>query len=190
MLQLPSMMSVNHAEISWYSMLSQTDYRIPKSWRTWLFDSGSLTQRLLDASYGDLSVNVIKQQFQVPSLSERHALGLPDRQQAMIREVLLCGVGRPWVFARSVLPLTTLTGRLRKLRQLDNQPLGALLFADPSMTREPVQVACVNSDNNKLPCRSVSEENCIWGRRSVFRLDKKPLLVAEFFLPSFNTDSL
>lgn len=183
-------MPVKHAEISWYSMLSQTDYRVPKLWRDWLFDAGSLTQRLLDASYGDLSVNVIKQKFQVPSLSERHVLGLPDRQQAMIREVLLCGVGQPWVFARSVLPLTTLSGRLRKLRQLGTQPLGALLFNDPTMTREPVEVACVNADNNRLPCSTLCGDSCIWGRRSVFRLDNKPLLVAEFFLPSFNTDRL
>ena len=182
-------MSVNPAEISWYGMLSQTDYRVPKLWRDWLFDTGSLTQRLLDASYGELSVNVIKQQFQVPSLSERNALGLPDRQQAMIREVLLCGAGQPWVFARSVIPLTTLSGRLRKLRQLDNQPLGALLFKDPSMTRDLVEVACVNADNNQLPSRLLGNENSVWGRRSVFRLDKKPLLVAEFFLPSFNPNS-
>jgi chorismate--pyruvate lyase len=182
-------MPVNHTEISWYSMLSQTDYRVPRLWRSWLFDAGSLTQRLLDASDGELSVHVIKQQFEVPSLSERHVLGLPDRQQAMIREVVLCGAGQDWVFARSVIPLTTLSGRLRKLRQLDNQPLGALLFNDPTMTREPVEVACVNADNNRLPCSALSGDDCIWGRRSVFRLDTKPLLVAEFFLPSFNTDS-
>jgi chorismate--pyruvate lyase len=181
-------MSVKPAEISWYSILSQTDYRVPKLWRDWLFDAGSLTQRLLDASGGDLSVNVIKQQFQVPSLSERHALGLPDRQQAMIREVMLCGAGQAWVFARSVLPLSTLSGRLRKLRQLDNQPLGALLFKDPTMTREPVEVACVNADNKRLPRGSYWDDG-IWGRRSVFRLDTKPLLVAEFFLPSFDPDS-
>jgi len=120
-------MPVNHAEISWYNMLSQTDYRVPRLWRDWLFDAGSLTQRLLDASDGELTVHVIKQQFQVPSLSERHVLGLPYRQQALIREVLLCGAGQPWVFARSIIPLMTLSGRLRKLRQLDNQPLGALL---------------------------------------------------------------
>jgi chorismate--pyruvate lyase len=125
----------------------------------------------------------------VPSLSERHILGLADRQQALVREVLLRGAGQPWVFARSVIPLTTLSGRLRKLRQLDNQPLGALLFNDPTMTREAVEVACVNADNNQLPCRSLGDESPVWGRRSVFRLDKKPLLVAEFFLPSFKPES-
>ena len=188
-MSLPPIMPVNHAEISWYSMLSQTDYRVPKLWRDWLFDAGSLTQRLLDASGGELSVHVIKQQFQVPSLSERHILGLADRQQALVREVLLRGAGQPWVFARSVIPFTTLSGRLRKLRQLDNQPLGALLFNDPTMTREAVEVACVNADNNQLPCRSLGDESPVWGRRSVFRLDKKPLLVAEFFLPSFEPES-
>jgi chorismate--pyruvate lyase len=188
-LLLSSISSINHSVLSWYSMLSRTDYRVPKFWRDWLFDSGSLTERLLNASDGQLSVNVIKQQFQVPSLSERQVLGLPNRQLAMIREVLLCGAGRPWVFARSVLPLTTVSGRLRKLKQLDNQPLGALLFKDPTMTREPVEIACVHTDNNQLPRGSKRDESFIWGRRSVFRLDKKPLLVAEFFLPSFNTNN-
>jgi len=166
-------------------MLSKTDYRLPLFWRDWLSDAGSLTERLLEASNGDLSVSVLNQGLDVPSLSERQVLGLSDRRRAMVREVVLYGAGQPWVFARSVLPLTTLTGRLRKLRQLDNQPLGALLFKDPTMRREPVQVACINTNGQALPSQIISADQSFWGRRSVFRLDQKPLLVAEFFLPTF-----
>ncbi len=159
-------------EPDWQSMLSKADSRVPTIWRDWLADAGSLTQRLIDASDGNLSVAVLKQSLEVPRLSERQLLGLGDRRRAMVREVVLYGNNQPWVFARSILPLTTLTGRLRKLRQLSNQPLGELLFKDPSMRREPVQFARFDSAS--------------WGRRSVFRLDNKPLLVAEVFLPDFN----
>ena len=99
----------------------------------------------------------------MPAFSERQLLGIGDRQRALVREVILFGANQPWVYARSIVPLTTLTGRLRKLRRLTNQPLGELLFKDPTMRREPVQVACFEPASNiNLP---------IWGRRSVFKLD-------------------
>jgi chorismate--pyruvate lyase len=159
-------------------MLSKADARAPTIWRDWLFDSGSLTARLLEASDGDLRVRVLRQRLEVPKFSERQRLSLGERRRALVREVVLYGGGQPWIYARSILPLTTLTGRLRKLRQLSNQPLGELLFNDPSMRREPVQFACFGSVS--------SGDVAIWGRRSVFTLDNKPLLVAEVFLPDFS----
>lgn len=166
-------------------MVSKSDHMIPDQWRDWLSDTGSLTQRLLDASDGKLSVQIIRQCLDAPRLSERLALGLAPRRLALIREVILLGDGVPWVYARSVLPMATLTGSLRKLRRLDNRPLGALLFQSPSMTREPVEVACHTSANAKLPVVLGHIDTPLWGRRSVFRLNRKPLLVSEIFLPDF-----
>ena len=117
--------------------------QVPAELRNWLLDSGSLTKRLQQASDNQFSVQVLNQSVQLPNLSERRALGLAPRRLALIREVLLFGRGVPWVFARSVIPLQTLTGRLRKLRHLDNRPLGALLFSDPTMTREPLEWTCM-----------------------------------------------
>lgn len=182
----PRIYDLNTAEPDWRCMQSKSDSRVPISWRDWLADAGSLTQRLMDISDGDLRVSVLKQCFEVPRFSERQLLGLVDRRRAMVREVVLYGNAKPWVFARSILPLSTLTGRLRKLRQLSNQPLGELLFKDPSMRREPVQYARFDAGNNLLPQSTVSMDQVSWGRRSVFRLDNKPLLVAEVFLPDFN----
>ena len=105
-------------------------------------------------------------------------MAIADRQRALGREVLLYGAGQPWIYARSIMPLKTLTGRLKKLAQLNNQPLGELLFKDPTMRRETVQFAHFDPIS--------SSETSVWGRRSVFRLDNKPLLVAEVFLPDFN----
>jgi chorismate--pyruvate lyase len=164
-------------------MLSDTDYQVPPCWRDWLADRGSLTARLLNLSSGDLEVKVINQGLAVPKRSEQRTLNLSGRRKALIREVILYGSGQPWIYARSVLPLTTLTGRLRKLRHLDNRPLGALLFKDPNMRREAVQVARFKADS--LPRQVIDMEASVWGRRSVFRLDEKPLLVSEVFLPTF-----
>lgn len=166
-------------------MLSISDQSVPQQWRGWLSDTGSLTRRLLDASDGNLSVQILRQELQRPRLSERQALGLPPRHLALIREVVLLGNGQPWVYARSIIPLTTLTGRLRKLRHLDNRPLGALLFQDPTMTREPVEIACHTLASVQLPEAIADIRASMWGRRSVFRLDNKPLLVSEIFLPDF-----
>jgi len=166
-------------------MLSNADYQIPTIWHSWLSDTGSLTDRLLTLSQGDLRVKIINQRLQRPRLSERQKLCLDNRALALVREVILYGLNQPWVYARSVLPLTTMTGRLRKLRQLDNRPLGALLFNDPSMTREPVQVACFKSIPLLNRAQLDASVSPLWGRRSVFRLDKKPLLVSEIFLHPF-----
>ena len=174
-----------YQEPSWRSLLSHSDRSVPKQWRDWLLDTGSLTQRLIDASNNSLTVQILNQRIDIPRFTEQRALKLPPRRLTMIREVVLLANLTPWVYARSIIPLTTLTGRLRKLRQLDNQPLGALLFRDPTMTREAVEVACHTNINAKLPTALGDIQKSLWGRRSVFRLDAKPLLVSEIFLPDF-----
>jgi chorismate--pyruvate lyase len=106
----------------------------------------------------------------------------------MIREVVLKGRGRPWVFARSILPMTTMTGRLAGLRTLSNQPLGELLFQDPSMTREPLEAACLPARILSVPAALAAGDEPLWARRSVFFLDQKPLLVSEVFLSEFKPE--
>jgi len=103
---------------------------------------------------------------------------------ALIREVVLRGHRQPWVFARSVLPLTSLTGRLRRLRKQGNQPLGKFLFKHPQLERSPVVIARFGKGNRYLP-EVLQGEQPLWGRRSVFRLDNRPLLVSEVFLDHF-----
>ena len=174
-----------HREPSWRSLLSRSDRSVPKQWRDWLLDKGSLTQRLIDASNNSLTVQILNQRIDTPRFTEQQALKLSPRRLTLIREVVLLANSTPWVYARSIIPLTTLTGRLRKLRHLDNQPLGALLFRDPTMTRGPVEVACHTNINAKLPTALGDIQKSLWGRRSVFRLDAKPLLVSEIFLPDF-----
>lgn len=119
-------------------------------------------------------------------LSESRALGRPQQEIGLVRQVhLLCG-DTPWVFARTVIPLPSLKGGLRRLTQLGNHSLGAVLFADPRLQRSPMEVARIEP-RQRLYRRSrgtaIPDGNPVWGRRSVFHLQGNPLLVSEFFLP-------
>ncbi|MGS2723568.1 chorismate--pyruvate lyase family protein [Porticoccus sp. GXU_MW_L64] len=174
-----------HREPAWRSYRRVPRNSIPQSLRPWLLDQGSLTERLIAASDNCFRVQVLNQRWQLPRLSECRLLNLPGRHHALVREVILYGRDQPWVYARSVLPITTLTGRLRAMRQLDNRPLGALLFNDPTMKRTPMEIACLTAGNSVVPAQLGELQHPLWGRRSVFRLDSKPLMVSEIFLPAF-----
>jgi chorismate--pyruvate lyase len=147
----------------------------------WLVDKGSLTQKLIQKSQGDFYVGVIQQRIQNVPLTERRALNIPEGHWAVIREVILYGQQTPWVYARTIIPLTTLQGSLRRLHYLGNKPLGEQLFSDPSMRREPMEIALLTPQ--QLP-HTLAISSPVWGRRSVFRLSNKPLLVSEVFLPA------
>lgn len=178
----------HHHEPCWQDA-RQIAWQLNRWQRDWLLDSGSLTARLRRKSQGQLSVTILRQQLLYPYLSEARLLGIPLKKLALVREVLLSGGDTPWVFARSVLPLTTLSGRLRRLRKLDNRPLGELLFREPGMRRGEIQVARVGCDNRYLPLafkhQHLIGNQRLWGRRSKFYLDDKPLLVSEVFLDTF-----
>jgi chorismate--pyruvate lyase len=157
--------------------------RPPRALHSWLDDSGSLTARLIALSSGQFHVEVLKQSIALPARDEQQILHMSRPTLALIREVILCGHNQPWVFARSVLPLSSLTGELRHLRKQRNRPLGAFLFSQPQLTRSPIAVTAFNADDVYVPT-AIAHQHPLWGRRSVFALRGKPLLVSEVFLPA------
>lgn len=154
--------------------------------KLWILDTGSLTTRLVAHCKHHFRVEVQQQGWQKPHAHEAKALGLSFDQLALIRETLLICDGVPWVFARSVMPISSLDGKLRHLIKLNNQSLGALLFKDPHLSRHHFELAHSPAKAFCLPDTiSCPEHEKIWGRRSVFHLYQQPLLVAEVFLPEF-----
>lgn len=115
-------------------------------------------------------------------------LGMRHGERAVIRQVhLLCG-NRPWIYARTIIPATSMRGKLQRLAHLGTRPLGAMLFADPGMQRGVVELANITSREalfRDATCHMHEQPGDIWGRRSVFRIAHKPLLVSEIFLPEF-----
>lgn len=167
-------------EPTWHPCAPHTD-RLAPSLRQWLQNPDSLTARLQRLSNGTFAVEVLRQGWDRPRISEARALGISPQRLALVREVILYGQGQAWVYARSILPRSTLTGRLRSLSKLDNRPLGQLLFSDPGMRRGPIEIARYQPNNVLLPAAQRNHRP-LWARRSCFFLDNKPLLVCETFL--------
>ena len=152
--------------------------------RPWLLDDGSLTVRLIELGEGDFQVQRLYQGWQVPLPSESRLLDVPPRQLALVREVGLLLGQRTVVFARSVFPLSSLTGELAHLRYLRNKSLGAILFSHPGMHRSPFELALLPGESDYLP-EQLQQTVPAWGRRSRFRIGHKNLMVSEVFLEGF-----
>jgi len=165
----------------WYLRHQLFNHSIQPSLMSWLFDASSLTARLIDLCGGNFSVRVISQQWQVLNAEEASAMSLDGVRSALVRQVLLCCGDKPLVYARTVIPVTTIKGAQRRYANMGSRPLGAMLFADRTMRREDVQVALLPASHEANQFIKVDEP--VWGRRSVFRVADKPLLVSEYFLP-------
>lgn len=172
------------AEPRWQPCERFTSGALPPNCRNWLLDDGSLTGRLIDLDQGEFSVVRLYQGWQVPLPSERRLLGIPCRQQAIVREVTLRLGTEPVVFARSVLPISSLTGGLAHLRRLQNKPLGAILFSHAGMHRSPFELARIKGNSSYLPAQ-LQQSAPTWGRRSRFEIDGKGIMVSEVFLENF-----
>ncbi|MBZ2169260.1 chorismate--pyruvate lyase family protein [Marinobacter sp. F4216] len=161
----------------WYDSLAAAGLRNPDVHgpaRHWLQVEGSFTRALQSRCTRSFHVEVQHEGFAVPTLEEARHLNIPIRQRAWIREVRLCGDGSPWVLARTVVPLSCLEGRGRRLRHLGNRPLGAYLFSSPDWQRGPLETGL---------CQRTEQGQPEIARRSVFRHDDRKLLVGEYLLP-------
>jgi chorismate--pyruvate lyase len=153
----------------------------------WLVDKGSLTQRLIEFSQGEFTVRLRRQGWFKPLLSEAGLLHQPPRRLAMIREVDLLCRGIPVVFARTIIPATSLKGRSRSLGGLGNRPLGAVLFQNPTTRREKVEYATIRPGQALFESATGAlgrKGDLLQARRTLFCYTGKPLLVNEIFLPT------
>lgn len=177
-------------------MLMEPDWRridqcrqagIPEPIFDWLADRGSLTQRLRDTCDGRFRVSVISQENGRPYISEARLLKMREGALSLLREVQLMCEEVPWVFARTVIPVSSLRGPARRLATLGNRPLGQLLFTDPGARRGFTQVARLQPRHalyRVAMAESGSENVDLWARRTHYLLAGQPLLVNEVFLPS------
>lgn len=152
--------------------------------KDWLYDEGSLTARL-KAHSQDFRVEVLGQQ--ITYCSEQEAcVYVKAGERVLAREVILYCDNVPQVFARSLLPLTSLTGEQKALAELGEQPLGEVIFNSPELRRVELQVSQFNEASTVAHLAhtlGLPKQQALWGRRSTFLVSDKPFLVAEVFLP-------
>lgn len=167
----------------WYRHKQLFSKQLTAVVRGWLFDASSLTAKLIRHGAGDFHVELLSQEIRRPTQDEAEILNIKNGRYALIRQVHLCCKGKPVVYARTVIPLSTLTGAERSYGNLGSRPLGAMLFADRSMRREEVMVTQLSPEHD-LYEKTGAQVELVWGRRSVFRVGGKPLLVSEYYLPA------
>ena len=178
---------VSVVEPSWGEWRLQRVSEIPVGLVGWLRDEGSLTRRVIQAcGKGRFRVHLRHQDWGTPRYSESKLLHLRHGEATLIREVELLCDERPWVFARTLIPATSLRGSARRLTQLGEKPLGAVLFSDPHIHRGVTQIARLQPRHALFVSASVNlsqKPQSLWGRRTLFHIAGRPILVNEIFLP-------
>ncbi len=174
------------SEPRWVGLDQVRSSLLPLKVSAWLRDSGSLTRALTSACEGRFEVQVQKQGWGKSLPGERSELNMAAGVLSLVREVKLLCNDEPWVFARTLIPATSLRGAARRLAHLGNRPLGAVLFSNPHTRRLGIQVARLTAQHALFHAACSHLERPpreIWGRRTLFSYAAKPLLVNEIFLP-------
>lgn len=156
----------------------------------WLFDQGSLTQRLTQLCRIEFRVEVLAEGWQTLTENECQALKIATHSCGWVREVLLCDGERPWVFARSVAAQAELTASGFDISQLGTRSLGELLFSHQAFSRGPMYIAQIACPQLPEKVQQLTAEHTyLWARRSCFQKNSLGVLVAEVFLPQLWQDN-
>ena len=149
----------------------------PPNLLPWLETNGSLTAMLETKVGQPLRVQRLFEGYRRLSLAQKQQLGLQGSALnrpilAWVREVHLYGNDeRPWVWAQSVFPLSSLQGQARRLQQLKGTPIGYVLF----------------KRSRTLPNqRHIQSTAQGWQRQTRYDWYGRKLLISETFLPKFN----
>ena len=171
-------------EPQWLDSRQGLRHQLPEPVQSWTYESGSLTQRLRNYYGSGVGVKVLLQCWKTPYLTERRLLNIPSHQYVLTREVLLHIKGKPLILARTVIPRDTVKTAKSNLSKLGSRPLGEIIFSYPKLERIAMGVTMIQLPTWKSDLLDqVSINGRIWGRRTVYGIANKHMLVSEFFLP-------
>ncbi|SJM93060.1 chorismate--pyruvate lyase family protein [Crenothrix polyspora] len=157
---------------------------MPGNIQAWVYETGSLTQRLRQRYGASVAVRMLFHRWATPSLSERRLLAVPEHRYALVREVMLHANGKPLLLARTIIPEATLKGAHRNLSHLGTRPLGEVIFSYPKLERLAMEVTLIPATSWSPSAIDLAGINqSIWGRRTVYAVAGRAMLVSEFFLP-------
>jgi len=137
----------------------------------WLLEKGSLSRRF-EEKCKKLTVKLIFNDM-ISSMNlipeENSLLG---ETACLLREVVLFGDDQEWLIGRTLIPEDSLTEQPYDLAQQGTHPLGFTVFSSANVSRDALQFGWVRTSDQQLIAR-----------RSRLWMNKKPMLVAELFLP-------
>jgi chorismate--pyruvate lyase len=150
---------------------------LPAALRPWLADAGSLTAALRRVLAGALDCTLLAQGWRAASADEARMLGQLLGARLYWRRVRFSHAGRALLIGHTLAPPAVLAACPR-LRRLGDRPVGELLFADPAIRRERIELA-------ELGSGALSEfPAALTARRALVPAGRGRLLVTEHFLPA------
>lgn len=172
--------------LNWQNKLNTEDMPEDKRLQNFLFQSGSLSRSIEDNCTGSFNVELKNESWSTPMPEEAELLKLEINEITFVRESWLKCDDKKLVYARTVIPRLTYENASHELTELGNKPLGNILFNDDSTYRSNMQYAKIPSDCTLYKQATTGTDSIfdLWGRQSLFYIDKNPLLITEVFLPT------
>jgi chorismate lyase len=169
----------------WIQNRAGSRQHLPANVQSWVYESGSLTQRLRTYYGRHFGVKILLQCWHKPFVDECRLLNIAPAQYTLIREVLLHSDNTPLILARSIMPQATINVAHRNLSHLGTRPLGEVIFAYPNLQRLALEFTQVPAIHwHKAIQHAYTLQRPVWGRRTVYAIPVQPLLVSEFFMPA------
>ncbi len=168
----------------WREHRRGSQHYLPGAVQSWAYETGSLTQRLRNDYGHKIAVAILFHLWRTPFLSERRQLKLPLYRYCLVREVMLHQNGKPLLLARTIIPEETIKVAHRNLSHLGTRPLGEVIFSYPDLERVAMDLSLINPTAWTTQSRQIAAiTGPVWGRRTVYAIQNRPMLVSEFFLP-------
>jgi len=136
--------------------------------KSWLLEKGPITNRI--KSKHSFELKLLRDRVGKVKKSDKSFLDSIDGE-IRIREVVLFADENPKVFARSLIPESTIKNGLKKLGELNTKPLGDILFERDIFQKDEIVFSIFSDDKNKY-----------WGRKIKYYVKSYPLSVMEVFL--------
>ncbi|MET1255235.1 chorismate--pyruvate lyase family protein [Aliikangiella maris] len=148
-----------------------------------LCDRGSLTERFKQLMGVTPRLTRLSQRMEFVDYSERKQLNIQPRELALVREIKMGKGKQQWLYARTVVPIRTLSGPARRIVMLNNTPIGKILFGRNGAVRKNMDLELTNQIPNAVFEMGISVNHKLWRRSSIFEFSSGPLMVSEIFLP-------
>ena len=136
--------------------------------KSWLLEQGPITKRI--KSIAEFRLELIQDELSDATDDEILFLKIAS-EEIRIREVILYGNENPIVFARTIIPNTTIEKGLKELGKIGNKPLGDILFEKDIFSKEDIVFASFKD-----------KESLFWGRKIKYTVKDQPFSVMEVFL--------
>lgn len=156
-------------QISPWTSIESIESKVDASILSWLSESGPITNRIKLSQEFELELL----NDEIDEISKEEELFLNSFSETFrVRRVILLGNNTPVVYAKSVIPSSTIENGLSSLGKIGNAPLGDILFTPGVFTKLEMVCASFLSE----------EKNVYWGRKIKYSVNSEPISVMEVFL--------